>query len=54
MASTLVNSFSAGAVNKQCPTAFSYGNIDILLADLLNIICQKSLNKNSYRSNVQR
>ena len=35
---------------KRCPTAFSYWNIDIDLSNLLNIICQKSLIKNSNTS----
>ena len=47
MAAILVSSFSAGATIKRCPTAFSYGNLDIDLSNLLNIICQKSLIKNS-------
>ena len=33
--------FSAGAVIKRCPTAFSYGDIDIDLSNLQNIIYQK-------------
>ena len=40
----------AGARIKRCPTAFSYGNIDIDLLNLQNIICQKSLIKNSNMS----
>ena len=51
MAAILVSSFSAGATIKRCPTAFSYGNIDIDLSNLQNIICQKSLIKNSSMSN---
>ena len=51
MAAILVNSFSAGAAIKQCPTASSYGKIEIDLSNLLNIKCQKSLNKNSNRFN---
>ena len=50
MAAILVSSFSAGATIKQCPTAFSYGNIDLDLSNLQNIICQKSLIKNSNMS----
>ena len=50
MAAILVRSFSAGATIKRCPTAFSYGNIDIDLSNLQNIICQKSLIKNSNMS----
>ena len=51
MAAVLVNSFSAGAAIKQCPSASSYGNIDIDLSNLQNIVCQKSLIKNYYMSN---
>ena len=50
MAAILVSSFSAGATIKRCPTAFSYGNIDIDLSNLQNIICLKSLIKNSNMS----
>ena len=50
MAAILVSSFSAGATIKRCPTAFSDGNIDIDLSNLQNIICQKSLIKNSTMS----
>ena len=50
MAAILVGSFSAGAMIKRCPTAFSYGNINIDLSNLQNIICQESLIKNSSMS----
>ena len=50
MAAILVSSFSAGTTIKRCPTAFSYGNIDIDLSNLQNILCQKSLIKNSTMS----
>ena len=50
MAAILVSSFSAGATIKRCPAAFSYGNIDIDLLNLQNIICQKSLINNSNMS----
>ena len=50
MAAIFVRSFSAGATIKRCPTAFSYGNIDIDFSNLQNIICQKSLIKNSNMS----
>ena len=53
MAAILVSSFSAGVTIKQCPTAFSYGNIDIELSNLQNNICQKSLIKNSNMSHFQ-
>ena len=51
MAAILVKSFSAGAAIKRFPTASSYGNIDIDLSNLQNIIYQKSLIKNSNRAN---
>ena len=50
MAAILVSYFSAGATIKRCPAVFSYGNIDIDLLNLQNIICQKSLIKNSNMS----
>ena len=50
MAAILVGSFSGGATIKLCPTVFSYGNIDLDLSNLQNIICQKSLIKNSNMS----
>ena len=53
MAAILVSSFSAGATIKRCPTAFSYRNIDIDLLNLQNIICQKSLIKNSNMSHFK-
>ena len=46
MAALLVSSSSTGATIKRCPTAFLYGNIDIGLSNLQNIICQKSSIKN--------
>ena len=36
MAAISVNSFSEGAVIKRCPTASSYGNLDIDLSNLQN------------------
>ena len=45
---------SAGAAIKRWPTASSYGNIDIDLQNLQNIIYQKSLIKNSNRANFLR
>ena len=51
MAAISVNSFNAGASIKRCPTVYSYGNIDIDLTNLQNIIYQKSLIKNSNRAN---
>ena len=53
MAAILVNSFSAGAAIKRCPTASSYGNKDIYLSNLQNNIFQKSLIKNSNRANFK-
>ena len=53
MAAILVSSFSAGATIKRCPTVFSYGDIDIDLSNLQNIICQKSLTKNSNMSHFK-
>ena len=50
MAAILVSSFSAGATIKRCQIAFSYGNIDIDLSNLQNIICQELLIKNSTMS----
>ena len=46
--------FSAGAAIKRCPTASLYGNIDIDLSNLQNIIYQKSLIKNSNTANFSR
>ena len=54
MAAILVKSFSTDAAIKRCPTTSSYGNIDIDLSNLQNIIYQKSLIKNCNRANFER
>ena len=46
--------FSAGAAIKRCPTASSYGNIDIDLSNLQTIIYQKLLNTNYNRANFKK